>query len=147
MSTVPKTQEKNNSLLWFLYVRNYTLDGVEWDYDRKKYVMFQPCPCRESRYIALDHPPTIISPAPGRDGPAPWLALACELTRSTLSPGVSSLLLPVRHLSGRINMPIVEAETPGTPQNVDSTVWRDAAAAPAPAPTAPTAGCAGEQGR
>ncbi|CAB1455152.1 unnamed protein product [Pleuronectes platessa] len=30
--------------------------------------------------------------------------------------------------------------TPGTPLNVDSTVWKDAAAAPAQAPTAPTAG-------
>ena len=34
-----------------------------------------------------------------------------------LQASVSSLLLPVRHRSGRINMRIVEAETPGTPLN------------------------------
>ncbi|CAB1446878.1 unnamed protein product [Pleuronectes platessa] len=51
-----------------------------------------------------------------------------------------------RHLSGRINMPIVEAETPGTPLNVDSTVWKDATAVPAPAPTAPIAGLRWEAG-
>ncbi|CAB1417495.1 unnamed protein product [Pleuronectes platessa] len=33
--------------------------------------------------------------------------------------------------------------TPGTPLNVDSTVWMEAAAAPAQAPTAPTAPTAG----
>ncbi|CAB1417048.1 unnamed protein product [Pleuronectes platessa] len=47
-----------------------------------------------------------------------------------------------RHLSGRINMPIVEAETPGTPLNVDSTEWKNAAAAQAPAPPAPRSGAA-----
>ncbi|CAB1458871.1 unnamed protein product [Pleuronectes platessa] len=33
--------------------------------------------------------------------------------------------------------------TPGTPLNVDSPVWKDAAAAPAQAPTAPTSPTAG----
>ncbi|CAB1435101.1 unnamed protein product [Pleuronectes platessa] len=35
----------------------------------------------------LRPPPTIISSAPGRNGPAPRLALAHELTDSILSPG------------------------------------------------------------
>ncbi|CAB1445341.1 unnamed protein product [Pleuronectes platessa] len=75
MSTVPKTLEKNNSrdLLWFPCVQNQTLECVQWDYDRKVR-NFTPYPFRESRYIALDHTPTIISPAPGRDEPAPRLA-------------------------------------------------------------------------
>ncbi|CAB1428717.1 unnamed protein product [Pleuronectes platessa] len=107
----------------------------------------------------LGPPPTIISLAPGRDGPASRLAFFHELaganasqagapgSRFTLSPGRSlaarapagagaASFHTVEHLSGRINMPIVEAETPGTPLKVDSTVWKDAAAAPAPAPTA-----------
>ncbi|CAB1425858.1 unnamed protein product [Pleuronectes platessa] len=33
----------------------------------------------------LGPPPTIISPAPGRDGSAPWLALARELTGANAS--------------------------------------------------------------
>ncbi|CAB1456743.1 unnamed protein product [Pleuronectes platessa] len=88
----------------------------------------KPCSKRVLLH-GLGPPPTIISPAPGKDGLAPRLVLARKLTLSTLSPErrsraglhclavspdrISSLLLPVRHLSGRINMPIVEAETPG----------------------------------
>ncbi|CAB1425813.1 unnamed protein product [Pleuronectes platessa] len=37
-----------------------------------------------------------------------------RLRSKLLQASVSSLLLPLRHLSGRINMPFVEAETPGT---------------------------------
>ncbi|CAB1420044.1 unnamed protein product [Pleuronectes platessa] len=80
----------------------------------------------ESRYMALDHPP----PSSNGGARAPPFLPGERVER------VSSLLLPVRHLSGHINMPIVEAETPGTPLNVNSTVWKDAAAVPAPAPAA-----------
>ncbi|CAB1452539.1 unnamed protein product [Pleuronectes platessa] len=65
----------------------------------------------ESRYMALDERANASSLG------APRLALARETFKWPHKQG-----------------------TPGTPLNVDSTVWKDAAAAPAQAPTAPTAG-------
>ncbi|CAB1441551.1 unnamed protein product [Pleuronectes platessa] len=83
MSTVPKTLEKINSrdLLWFLYVRNDTLDGVEWDYDPKIRHSLAKWP----RTTPHHNPPGSGERRPG--SPAFWLVLARELTRSALSPG------------------------------------------------------------
>ncbi|CAB1414662.1 unnamed protein product [Pleuronectes platessa] len=95
------------------------------------------CPL-ESRYMALDHTPPSFHRLRGELG---RLSLVRRLPPGALAPwrdptaSVSSLLLPVRHLSGRINMPIVDG-SPGTPLNDDSTVWKDAAAAQATVPTA-----------
>ncbi|CAB1458255.1 unnamed protein product [Pleuronectes platessa] len=93
-----------------------------------------------SRYMALDHPPPSSHRLRGEmargETKIERFSSRANASEITLQASASSLLLPVRHLSGCKRMPIVEAGTPGTPLNVDSTVRKDAAATPAPAPSA-----------
>ncbi|CAB1421166.1 unnamed protein product [Pleuronectes platessa] len=90
MSTVPKTLEQNNSrdLFRFLYVRNDTLEFVEWDYDRKIRNSLATWPWT----IPHHHLTGSGERRPGSGSLAPRLALAHQLKRANaLHQGNKSL--------------------------------------------------------
>ncbi|CAB1432691.1 unnamed protein product [Pleuronectes platessa] len=124
--------------------RNDTLECVERDYDRNKRHSHIMWSLHESRYMALEERANASR--------APLARLARELML-TGEPGSRASVSSQANRASGARLALARAAatrqtfkwphkqgTPGTPLNVDSTVWKDAAAAPAQAPTAPTAG-------